>query len=155
MASARSAVRPAVSIAATALAAVATASVVVPAPAAAAPTSGAAVTGYAGGSTNDVPHVIAEPPEVLVPEGSSRSFTVRLSHPPSGMVSVNMRLSGTGVWASHPMLLTFNPYDWSTPKSYPLFSMPDADAVDDVLVVTLDVPGYLPSTVTVRQIDDD
>lgn len=155
MASARSAVRPAVSIAATALAAVATTSVVMPAPAAAAPTPSAAVTAYAGGSTNDVPHVIAEPPELLVPEGSSRSFTVRLSHPPSGMVYVNVRPSGTGIWSSHPMLLMFTPYDWSTPKSYPLYSMPDADTVDDVLVVTADVPGYLPGTVTVTQIDRD
>lgn len=146
---ARAIVRPAVALAATALTALATAATVVPAPAAAA-------AGYAAsGSTGDVPHVIAEPSELSVPEGRSGTFTVRLSHPPNGMVYVGMRFTGTGIWAGPPMLLVFTPHDWSTPKSYSLASAPDADAVDDVLVVTLTVDGYLPDTVTLQQIDDD
>lgn len=148
--------RPAVSVAATALTALVAAAAVAPVPAAAAPVPGSNEAGYAvGGSADDVPHVIAGPSEVLVPEGRSGSFTVRLSHPPSGTVYVGMRFNGTGIWAGPPMLLSFSPSDWNIPKGYGIASMSDPDAVDDVVVVTLSVPGYLSDTVTLRQIDDD
>ncbi|GAA3753430.1 hypothetical protein GCM10022225_42640 [Plantactinospora mayteni] len=101
------------------------------------------------------PAVIADPAARTVAEGSSASFTVRLSQPPTQSVSVRMTIDGTGVWAMPPMLITFTPTDWSTPKSYSVYSSPDDDAVDDVAVFTLSVPGYLSDTITLTQLDDD
>ncbi|MFY1690119.1 cellulose binding domain-containing protein [Plantactinospora sp. WMMB782] len=101
------------------------------------------------------PAVLADPATATVPEGASTSFTVRLSHPPAGSVSVRMTTSGTGTWAVPPMVLTFSPTDWSTPKVFSVYSGQDADAVDDVVVFTLAVPGYLSDTVTITQSDDD
>lgn len=106
-------------------------------------------------ASDDTPHVIVEPDEVLIPEGRFGSFGVRLSHPPSGTVYLGIRISGTGVWASPPVLLMFTPNDWSTPKPYGVASVSDADRDDAVAVVTASVSGYLPDTVTLRQIDDD
>jgi cellulose 1,4-beta-cellobiosidase len=101
------------------------------------------------------PAVVAEPGALTVPEGSSATFTVRLSAPPASGVSIGMRTKGTGVWAMPPILLTFGPTDWDRPKSMTLYAAQDADAIDDVLVVTLSAPGYLPGTVTLTQADDD
>ncbi|MEN3613917.1 cellulose binding domain-containing protein, partial [Plantactinospora sp. ZYX-F-223] len=101
------------------------------------------------------PAVLADPAERTVAEGGSASFTVRLSHPPTESVYVRMTIDGTGVWAFPPMLITFTPTDWSTPKSYSGYSTQDADAVDDVAVITLAVPGYLSDKVTLSQLDDD
>lgn len=129
---------------------------VAPAGAVAAPVTGLdPARSGATGLTEDPPSVIAEPPEVLVPEGRSGTFTVRLSHQPSGTVFVYMRGTGTGTWAGPPVLLMFGPGDWSTPKWYSLYSVQDADTVDDFTTITLSVTGYQPDTVTLRQIDDD
>jgi cellulose 1,4-beta-cellobiosidase len=101
------------------------------------------------------PAVIVEPDAVSVPEGGSGTFTVRLSHPPSATVYLEGRSSGTGVWGTQPVVRSFTPSNWSTPQPYPMYSMPDSDAVDDVLVMTLSVPGYASDTVTLTQVDDD
>lgn len=97
--------------------------------------------------------VIAEPDTVTVPEGSTGRFTVRLSHPPDQTVYLGMGMSGTGAWSAPPVALVFTPANWSTPQSYSFLSMPDADAVDDVMVVTLTAPAYAPDTVVLRQDD--
>lgn len=99
--------------------------------------------------------VIAEPDSISLPEGTGRSFTVRLSHPPAGQVTLQMRIQGTGIWAGPPMALVFTPTNWSTPQGYGVMNAQDADDVDDVTVFTLSVPGYLSDTVTFTQIDDD
>lgn len=101
------------------------------------------------------PAVIAEPTSLSVPEGSGGSFTVRLSHPPAEATYLRMTTRGTGVWASPPVMLTFNSTNWSTPQSFGVYSVQDQDTVDDVLVFTLAYPGYVSDTVTITQVDDD
>ncbi|MEE6257181.1 cellulose binding domain-containing protein [Plantactinospora sonchi] len=113
------------------------------------------VNGVACAVTGEPPEVVAEPTAVSVPEGTSRSFTVRLSHPPAGQVTLQMGVRGTGIWAGPPMLLVFTPTNWSTPQGYGVMNAQDDDDVDDVAVFTLSVPGYTPDTVTFTQLDDD
>jgi hypothetical protein len=103
----------------------------------------------------DAPAVIAEPDVVSVPEGYSRSFSVRLSHPPAQQVSLGVSSSGTGTWATQPVIIVFTPTNWSTPRSIPFISMEDNDTVDDRVVVTLTATGYTSDTVILQQIDND
>ncbi|GAA4681842.1 cellulose binding domain-containing protein [Phytohabitans rumicis] len=113
------------------------------------------VNGVACTLAGQPPAVIAEPDEVTVPEGTSGSFTVRLSHPPAANTFLMMSISGTGVWASPPIALYFTPTNWSTPQRFSVVSMPDADTIDDRVVFTLSATGYTPDTVTFTQLDDD
>lgn len=101
------------------------------------------------------PAVIVEPDAVSVPEGGSGTFTVRLSHPPAGTVRIDMRSTGTGVWAAPPVILTFDQNTWSTPRPYTMYSMADADAVDDFVIMNVSATGYAADTVTLTQVDDD
>lgn len=101
------------------------------------------------------PAVIAEPDVVTIPEGSSGSFTIRLSHPPAQQVSLGMSITGTGVWAAPPVVLIFTPSNWNTPQTYSVLSMEDDNTVDDRGVVTLTATGYAPDTVVLQQIDND
>ncbi|MEH1126304.1 cellulose binding domain-containing protein [Micromonospora sp. CPCC 206061] len=101
------------------------------------------------------PAVIAEPEAVSVPEGGSGTFTVRLSHPPTGTVRIDMRSTGTGIWGAPPVVLTFDENNWSTPRPFTMYSMADADAVHDFVIVNLSATGYAADTVTLTQVDDD
>lgn len=101
------------------------------------------------------PAIVAEPDVLTVPEGGGGSFRVRLSHPPAQQVSLGMSTTGTGTWASPPVVIVFSPANWSTPQSFPVMSMEDPDSVDDRAVVTLTATGYQPDTVILQQIDQD
>ncbi|MBE1487215.1 cellulose binding domain-containing protein [Plantactinospora soyae] len=101
------------------------------------------------------PAVIAEPTSLSVAEGGGGSFTIRLSHPPTGSTGLRMTMQGTGHWASPPVVLIFNSTNWSTPQSFSVYSVQDPDAVDDAVVFTLAYPGYVSDTVTITQVDDD
>ncbi len=101
------------------------------------------------------PSVIAEPDIVTIPEGSSRSFSVRLSQPPTQPVPLRISVVGTGLWASPPIQIIFTPANWNTPQTFPVASMQDPDAVDDSATVRLSATGYDPDKVILLQIDDD
>lgn len=113
------------------------------------------INGVPCAAPGDTPSVVAEPDVLDIPEGAGRSFSVRLSHPPTQQVSLGMRISGTGTWASPPVVLVFTPTNWSTPQTYPVMSMEDADTVDDRATVTLSATGYAPDTVILQQVDND
>jgi Cellulose binding domain len=119
------------------------------------PPTGWRVNGVACSVAGQPPAVVAEPDTVTIPEGGGGSFSVRLSHPPAQQVSLGMSLTGTGIWASPPVILVFTPANWSTPQVYPVMSPDDADTVDDRAVVTLSATGYTPDTVVLQQIDND
>lgn len=101
------------------------------------------------------PAVVVEPDAVSVPEGRSGTFTVRLSHQPAGMVRIDMRATGTGIWAAPPVILTFDQNTWNTPRPFTMYSGNDADAIDNFVIVTLSAVGYAADTVTLTQVDDD
>jgi hypothetical protein len=101
------------------------------------------------------PAVLVQPSALTVAEGGSGGFAVRLSEAPAGTVAIGMRSSGTGIWAMPPVVLTFTPADWNTPRLLTVMSPQDADAVDDRLTITFSAPGYASATVTVTQADSD
>ncbi len=101
------------------------------------------------------PAVLVQPAALTVAEGGGGVFAVRLSDPPTGTVAIGMRTSGTGIWAMPPVVLTFTPADWSTPRLLTIMSPQDADAVDDRLTIIVSAPGYAAATVTATQADDD
>src|SRR5262249_37624806 len=86
---------------------------------------GAGRRGGAGCLGTQQPAVIAEPELVTIPEGATGSFSVRLSQAPTRTVPLFMSMSGTGIWASPPILLVFTPSNWNVPQSYSVASMPD------------------------------
>jgi cellulose 1,4-beta-cellobiosidase len=106
-------------------------------------------------ATPGAPAVVATPDVVTIPEGGGGTFSVRLSHPPAQSVSLGMRITGTGTWASPPVILVFTPANWSTPQIYPVMSPDDPDTVDDRAVFTLSATGYASDTVVVQQVDND
>jgi cellulose 1,4-beta-cellobiosidase len=106
-------------------------------------------------ATEKTPAVVVEPDAVSVPEGRSGTFTVRLSHQPAGMVRIDMRATGTGIWAAPPVILTFDQNTWATPRPFTMYSGNDADAIDNFVIVTLSAVGYAADTVTLTQVDDD
>jgi hypothetical protein len=119
------------------------------------PPTGWRVNGVTCSVAGQPPAVVAEPDTVTMPEGGGGSFSVRLSHPPAQSVPLQMSISGTGTWASPPVLLIFTPTNWDQPQSYSIMSMQDSDTVDDRAVVTLSATGYAPDTVILQQLDDD
>ncbi|MFI6763309.1 hypothetical protein ACIBF5_29665 [Micromonospora sp. NPDC050417] len=127
------------------------------------PAAASAVCGVAAQGSGQVrcatleepPSVIAEPDTIAVPEGTSASFTVRLSQAPARTVFLGIAIRGTGIWASPPVSLVFTPTNWSTPQSYSVYSVPDPDAVDDVATFILSVPDYVSDKVVLVQVDDD
>jgi cellulose 1,4-beta-cellobiosidase len=119
------------------------------------PPTGWRVNGVACSVAGQPPAVVAEPDTVTIPEGGGGSIAVRLSHPPAQQVSLQISISGTGTWASQPVIFVFTPTNWSTARQYPIMSMQDDDTVDDRAVVTLSATGYAPDTVVLQQIDDD
>ncbi|MCW6008836.1 hypothetical protein K1W54_30475 [Micromonospora sp. CPCC 205371] len=104
---------------------------------------------------DETPAVVVEPDAVSVPEGRSGTFTVRLSHQPAGMVRIDMRATGTGIWAAPPVILIFDQNNWNTPRPFTMYSGNDANTFDDFVIVTLSAVGYAPDTVTLTQVDDD
>lgn len=113
------------------------------------------VNGVACVLTGGTPTVIAEPAETSIPEGTGASFRVRLSHPPAQADYLGMTMRGSGRWSSQPVMLHFNATNWNNWQGFGLGSLQDPDTVDDVLVITLSFPGYLSTTVTFTQVDDD
>jgi hypothetical protein len=80
---------------------------------------------------------------------------VRLSHPPAQSVPLAMSLSGTGLWASPPIIVIFTPSNWNLPRDVSVASLRDPDTVDDELKIKLSVTGYGSNLVTIQQVDDD
>ncbi|MGN9906459.1 cellulose binding domain-containing protein [Phytohabitans sp. LJ34] len=119
------------------------------------PPTGWRVNGVACSVTGQPAAVVAEPDVVTIPEGGGGTFSVRLSHPPAQQVALGMSITGTGTWASPPVVLIFTPTNWSTPQIYPVMSPDDPDAVDDRAVVTLSATGYTSDTVILQQVDGD
>ncbi|MFC0530547.1 cellulose binding domain-containing protein [Phytohabitans kaempferiae] len=106
-------------------------------------------------ATPNPPAVIADRDYVELQEGARQGFALWLSHPPAQPVTLHISTSSTGGWVMTPATVTFTPADWNHYRSFTVTSTQDADKVDDRLVLTLSVDGYVPASVTFQQIDDD
>ncbi|HYF01501.1 MAG TPA: PA14 domain-containing protein, partial [Planctomycetota bacterium] len=93
---------------------------------------------------------------LTVPEGQSRTFTVRLANAPASDVVVNVaRSSGSTDVTATPASLTFTPSTWSTPQTVTVAAAHDGDATNDGATVTCSASGLSSQSVSVTVTDDD
>ncbi|MXW41461.1 MAG: hypothetical protein F4Z75_10065, partial [Synechococcus sp. SB0668_bin_15] len=111
--------------------------------------------------------LVFSPTSLTVNEGAGADYTVRLSHAPSGMVTVTVGgTSGTDLTVDTDLntngsqnQLTFTTSDWNNPKTVRVTAGQDDDTTDDsaTLIHTASGGGYgsLTGNVSVRVKDDD
>ena len=95
------------------------------------------------------------PTTVNIPEGSSRTFTVRLADAPSGIVNVNVsRTAGdSDVTVASGGTLTFTPANYATPQTVTIAGATDADSDNDVATISVTAPGAGTRTVMINVVD--
>ena len=89
------------------------------------------------------PRVIVSRTSLIIDEGGSDTYTVRLSTDPGGTatVTVNDPTDNSNVTAD-PESLTFDSNDWQTEQTVTVSAAQDDDNVDDSATVTHSVSGY-------------
>ena len=94
---------------------------------------------------------------VTVPEGSSATFQVRLSHQPSGDVNVTVsRISGdSDITVQSGASLTFNSSNWNTYQIVTLAASQDSDTSNGTASMQIRALGIPNITVTAQEQDDD
>jgi len=94
---------------------------------------------------------------VSVPEGSTATFQVKLTAPPSSSVTVSVaRFSGdSDIGVSSGASLTFDGANWNTYQTVILAGAQDTDAIDGTTVVRCTASGMTPHDVTATEADDD
>ncbi|MCA9535634.1 MAG: PQQ-dependent sugar dehydrogenase [Myxococcales bacterium] len=94
---------------------------------------------------------------VAIPEGASRSFTVRLADAPPGPVTVTVsRTAGdTDITVAAGATLTFTPADYATPQLVTLAAAEDADALDDSATFAVGALGAATLEVSANAVDND
>ncbi|MDE2944397.1 MAG: tandem-95 repeat protein, partial [Gemmatimonadota bacterium] len=109
---------------------------------------------------NDTAAVVVDSTALTVPEGGSRSYTVRLAKQPTAAVTVAITgASGTDLTLDETSL-TFTTSDWSEPQTVTVSAAQDDDGANDTatLVHTASGGGYDSAeteSVTVTVSDDD
>src|SRR5207249_4029080 len=88
---------------------------------------------------NDTQFIIVSTNSVSVPEGSTNSFTVRLSAQPTNTVTVTNAYAGGDPDLSVTVgaNLNFNSTNWSVPQTVVLSAAEDLDAVNGVATFTV------------------
>ncbi len=91
----------------------------------------------------------------IVNEGSTSSFSLKLSGAPAGTVTVNTsRISGdTDISVIEGASLDFTPENWNTLQFVKLEAKQDADCADGEAVIQCLIPGIASCTVTAREQD--
>jgi hypothetical protein len=92
-----------------------------------------------------------------VPEGTSRTFTVKLAVQPSANVSVQIakQSGGDPDLKAAVSTLTFTPANWSTAQSVNVSAAEDVDATNGSAVFTVSSSGLASKTVTATEADND
>jgi hypothetical protein len=100
--------------------------------------------------------LIVSTANLSVPEGSNKSFTVRLARKPSGNVSVSvLRQSGDADLSATPGTLTFTTTDWDQPKTITVSAAEDSDTVGGSAVFAVSSAGLPTQQVTATEVDND
>lgn len=94
---------------------------------------------------------------VLVPEGSTAAFDIRLSAPPGRSVTVNVvRQSGdTDLDVAGATSFSFDDGNYNVPQPVTLAAAQDADAVSGAATFSLSATGLVTRAVTAKEIDND
>jgi hypothetical protein len=92
---------------------------------------------------------------VTVTEGTSKTFTITLSAPPTAATLVTLASTDDGKLGVSPTALLFQPSSWATPKTITLSGKSDPDIADEHVGVMLGADGLPSVTVDVTVDDDD
>ncbi|MEW9549910.1 glycoside hydrolase family 6 protein [Nonomuraea sp. NPDC050783] len=116
------------------------------------------VNGTTCGDTGPTtPSVVLSASSVAVNEGSTATFTARLSSAPSSNVTVTTaRTSGdTDLTVSSGASLTFTPSNWNTAQTVTLAAAQDSDTTAGTASFSVGGNGVTGATVTATEVDDD
>jgi hypothetical protein len=97
---------------------------------------------------------------IIVPEGGTASFTVRLSAQPMPSVTIDATVVQTGGDAdisvqSGGILTPFDETNWDVPQTVALAAAEDPDGTSDFATITVSGSGVPNRIVTAREADDD
>ena len=106
---------------------------------------------------NDVQSLLVSSTAVSVTEGSTNTFTVRLSAQPTADVTVSVaRFSGdTDLSVSGGATLTFTTANWNTPQTVTLAAAEDVDLANGSAVFNVTSTGLTTVGVTATEADND
>src|SRR6185503_3430546 len=94
---------------------------------------------------------------LVIPEGGTGNFTVRLAAQPTNTVTVTVaRTSGsTNLTVAGSGILTFNTENWNVPQTVVVNASEDANTTDDEATLTVSSPGLASQSVSVMSLDND
>ncbi len=100
---------------------------------------------------------VTDKDEVIVPEGGTATFQVKLSGEPSSDVSVTVtRESGdTDITVLSGSSLTFAPNKWNKYQTVTLAAAEDDDVIDGEATIRISAPGIEDKEITAIEDDDD
>ncbi|HWN69407.1 MAG TPA: hypothetical protein VNM90_17320 [Haliangium sp.] len=104
---------------------------------------------------DDTVTIAAAPTALLVAEGGTDTFTVRLGAQPSADVTVSVASSDPGAASVDPATLTFTPGDYEQLQAVTITGVDDADLANEAVTLTLSATGLADVTVGVGVSDDD
>jgi len=106
---------------------------------------------------NDTMSLVVSPTSLSVNEGSTNTYTVRLSNQPAANVTVaSARTSGdTDITVSSGSSLTFTTSNWGTNQTVTLAAAQDADTTNGSATIAVTSSGLATVNVTATESDDD
>ncbi|MBF2758881.1 MAG: hypothetical protein ISN28_01220, partial [Ectothiorhodospiraceae bacterium AqS1] len=110
---------------------------------------------------NDTPSgnmVLDNTAQLIVGEGGTGTFSVRLSIEPNDEVTVNVSSDDTGSATVNPASLTFNATNWSTAQTVTVIGAQDIDVADETPLITLSATGGIVASDVEKRVavrDDD
>jgi hypothetical protein len=104
---------------------------------------------------DDTVTIVVEPTGVLVDEGGTSAFAVRLGAQPGADVTVSVASSGPDAASVDAAALTFTPTDYDQAQTVTVTAVSDADVANEAVTLRLSAPGLANVTVGVGVSDDD
>ena len=102
---------------------------------------------------DDVQRIVVDRSSISIDEGSSDVVAVNLAFAPANSVTVSIVAAGD--LSATPSSLAFDSSDYAVPQLVTLTALSDADASDDVALLTLATAGASDETVGITIVDDD
>ena len=91
---------------------------------------------------DETPNVVVAPTSLTVDEGSTQTYTLKLSSQPGGTVIVSASSSAEGVATVAPESVTFTPDNWSETQTLTVSGVQDNDADNGSATISHEVSGY-------------
>ena len=92
--------------------------------------SNAACTALLGTVVFNTPDLTLSTPQLIVPEGDTTTYTVRLPSAPTASVTVTLSTSGDSDITANPTTLTFTTTNWATAQTVTLSAAEETDNTD-------------------------